>query len=629
MLRRQAVGLAPLRVRRCLGARCDAALGDVGGCLGNRLPAAGLAPAGRRRSGRRPFRPAVGVGPVTEAERREPRIPQALLPPLLLAQYLAPPVLAVLVFSGGLLLMVTTALPQGFSRIAELRRILPLPFSEASHLSASLAGLALVVLSRGLWRRVAKARLAATALLLAGAAFALMKGLDWGTAALLGIVALALTLSRHAFRRQGDWRDFRPSPGFLALVVLTVLAVLAIGVTGYRNVTYRTELFWVFAWHGDAPRFLRATLALAVATAALALDALINRPLRSRQDPEPIPPEVPPLVALCPDPAANLALSGDKRFLVAPDGSAFRAYAVQGRSWVCLGGPVGEARAGAELIWRLAEKADRAGGRAVFYSLGPASLTALLDLGHANVKLGETAKVDLTAFTLAGAGRKALRYARSRAARDGLTYRRIPKAEVPAHIVELKTVSDAWLATRRGQEKGFSVGSFNPDYLARFDIATMQRDGAIVAFANLLQGAGGAEASLDLMRHLAGQSPVLMEAFLTEILLDAQARGTLRFDLGGAPLSGLVTHRLAPLWSRVGTAIYRHGDDFYGFAGLRAFKEKFGPVWEPRYVTCPGRLSVARALIDVALLISRPLPAFRLRSRGAAGKTQAHGHGDA
>ncbi len=564
----------------------------------------------------------------------EPRIPEALLLPLLAAQYLAPPVLAVMVFLGGMVLLVTSALPETGWKIELIRDTLPLPFSEASHLSASLAGLALVVLSRGLWQRVAKARIGATALLLAGSAFAILKGLDIETALLLALVAAALTLSRRAFRRKGDWRDIRPTPGLLILLVLAVAAVAAIGITGYRNVNYRAELFWVFAWHGDAPRFLRATLALAIATAVLSLDALVNRPLRSRQDPEPIPPAVEALVAACPDAGARLALSGDKRFLVAQDGSAFLAYAVQGRSWVCLGGPVGDAAAGADLIWRLAEKADRAGGRPVFYSVGPQRVTRLLDLGHAIVKLGETARVDLTGFTMEGSARKALRYARSRAARDGLSYRRMPRAEVPGRIAELKAVSDAWLATRKGREKGFSVGSFNPDYLARFDIATMEKDGRIVAFANILEGCaaadgGGIEASLDLMRHLPGQSPVLMEAFLTEILLDARAQGATTFDLGGAPLSGLVAHRLAPLWSRIGTAIYRHGDDFYGFEGLRAFKEKFGPRWEPRYVTCPGGLSVARALVDVALLISRPRPAFRLRSPGAIVKTRSHGHGNA
>jgi phosphatidylglycerol lysyltransferase len=49
--------------------------------------------------------------------------------------------------------------------------------------------------------------------------------------------------------------------------------------------------------------------------------------------------------------------------------------------------------------------------------------------------------------------------------------------------------------------------------------------------------------------------------------------------------------------------IYRHGDAFYSFEGLRAYKEKFAPVWEPRYIAAPHGLGLARALIDLQTLV--------------------------
>jgi phosphatidylglycerol lysyltransferase len=73
--------------------------------------------------------------------------------------------------------------------------------------------------------------------------------------------------------------------------------------------------------------------------------------------------------------------------------------------------------------------------------------------------------------------------------------------------------------------------------------------------------------------------------------------------MGMAPLSGLSRHRLASRWSRLGTLIYRHGDSFYNFEGLRAFKSKFKPVWRPRYLAHPGGLSMARVLMDATRLI--------------------------
>jgi phosphatidylglycerol lysyltransferase len=50
--------------------------------------------------------------------------------------------------------------------------------------------------------------------------------------------------------------------------------------------------------------------------------------------------------------------------------------------------------------------------------------------------------------------------------------------------------------------------------------------------------------------------------------------------------------------------LFRFGDHFYNFRGLRAFKEKFGPVWEPRYLASPGGLALPFVLTDIATLIS-------------------------
>lgn len=519
----------------------------------------------------------------------------------------APVILAVFVFLGGLVLLLSGSAPETDWRAALVRGVLPLPFAEASHLSASLSGLALMVLSRGLALRMAQARQVATLVLVAGAIFALAKGFEWEEALSLLAVAGALTLSRAAFHRRGDWRSFlRPSPSWLMLVAVTLLAVTLIGYLGYRNVTYRSELWWDFAWSGDAPRFLRASLAGAIAVAALALDTLVNRPVKTKLAPQPVPDSVRDLLRHAPDSARQVALLGDKRFLVSPQGDAALMYGISGRSWVCLGGPFGAVKAGEALIWQLAERADRAGCKPVFYGIDSSQMVPLLDFGHAILKTGEVARVDLTAFTLDGPARKDLRYARGRAERDGLTFRILPRAEVPAHIGQLRIVSDAWLDTRHGSEKGFSLGRFDPVYLAEFDLAIMCKDDRIVAFANLWRGADCAEVSIDLMRHLPGQTPVLMDAMMTETLLAAKAMGYHWFNLGGAPLSGLRNHPLASVWTRIGTMVYRRGDEFYSFEGLRNFKDKFGPVWSAVYLTCPGGLSIPRALIDVALLISRP-----------------------
>ena len=42
----------------------------------------------------------------------------------------------------------------------------------------------------------------------------------------------------------------------------------------------------------------------------------------------------------------------------------------------------------------------------------------------------------------------------------------------------------------------------------------------------------------------------------------------------------------------------------YNFQGLRAYKEKFHPVWEPHYLAYPGGLRLPRILADVSALVA-------------------------
>ena len=50
--------------------------------------------------------------------------------------------------------------------------------------------------------------------------------------------------------------------------------------------------------------------------------------------------------------------------------------------------------------------------------------------------------------------------------------------------------------------------------------------------------------------------------------------------------------------------IYQRGEDFYHFEGLRAFKEKFDPVWSPHYLACTGGFALPKVLFDITALIS-------------------------
>jgi phosphatidylglycerol lysyltransferase len=126
----------------------------------------------------------------------------------------------------------------------------------------------------------------------------------------------------------------------------------------------------------------------------------------------------------------------------------------------------------------------------------------------------------------------------------------------------------------------------------------------VIAFANVWRGGEREQLSIDLMRYLPEAPRGIMEFLFIEIMLWGKAEGYRAFSLGMAPLSGLEDRALAPTWSRIGAYVFRHGEHFYNFQGLRQYKEKFDPVWQPRYLAAPGGLALPRAITDVANLIS-------------------------
>jgi phosphatidylglycerol lysyltransferase len=135
-------------------------------------------------------------------------------------------------------------------------------------------------------------------------------------------------------------------------------------------------------------------------------------------------------------------------------------------------------------------------------------------------------------------------------------------------------------------------------------MAVVLREGRVVAFANLWRGQPGDELTVDLMRYSAQAPDNVMEYLFIQLMLYGRADGFSFFNLGMAPLAGLENRALAPLWNRVGALVYRFGENFYNFQGLREYKEKFDPIWEPRYLASPGGLMLPRILTNVSSLIA-------------------------
>ena len=521
---------------------------------------------------------------------------------LRIADPLAPLAFAVLAFLSGSVLLASGAIPPAPERLQLVSGIVPHPVIEASHFTGSLIGAALLLLGQGLARRLAGAWLLSSMLLGLGILASLLKGLDAEEAVILMIVLAMLLPCRPVFYRRSMLIDERYSAGWVAAVAVALFASVWLALFAYKHVEYSNDLWWRFALEEHAPRSLRA----AVGAIALALGFAIFKLLRPGQpNAQPSREElaqVRAIVEQSPYSTARLALTGDKMFFFDRSQRVFLMYAIMGRTWAVAGEPVGERRLWPELLWDFRALVDRHGGWLVFYEVGPESLPLFLDLGLTVIKLGERARVPLAQFSLAGKAKADLRYAHRRAAKEGARFEVLPPERVGAAIEELRRVSDEWLASRNAREKRFSLGFFSADYLMTGPVAVVFRGNQLVAFANIWPGAGHQDCSLDMMRYGADAPYGAMDFLLSECLLWAKAEGYAWFDLGMSPLSGLPDNRLAPLWSQFGRMVFRHGAHFYNFAGLRAYKEKFEPIWIPAYLTYPRR-SLPFVITEIAGLI--------------------------
>lgn len=530
---------------------------------------------------------------------------------------LAPDLLAAAVFLAGALLLLSGSLPAAAGRLQALGALLELPLIEASHFLASAIGAALLLLAHALQRRLDGAWHLAVLLLAAATVLSLAKGWDYEQAVVLAAVAAILVSAHGQFRRKSSLFAVPFSAGWFTAAAIVLLAAGWLVYFAYAHGPELDQPWWVFALHAEAARSLRGAVGAAMLTALAGLHWLLR--------PAP-PPLAPPTAAemeraqaiaqRSPATYANLVLRGDKAIMFDDARDTFLMYGRSGRSWVAMGDPVGTPAGTRELLWRFRDLCDRFDGWCVFFEVREQRRGDYAELGLVLTPVGEQARVELARFSLDGPAHRELRHARARLLKQGCRFEIVPAAGVPALLPDLADVSRAWLAEKATHEKGFSNASFDAGYLANFPVALVRREERVVAFANLWLGAGQEELSIDLMRRLPSAPHGTMDFLFCELLLWGQSQGYRWFDFGMAPLSGLDKREAHPLWSRVATLLYRHGEHFYNFEGLRRYKAKFDPVWTPLYLASPGGVALPAILVDVTALVAGSLPGILTRYGG-------------
>lgn len=539
------------------------------------------------------------------------------------------PSIAALVAAGlGVYLLLASLVPAVRDDALEERDIVSTILLETGALGSAMMGVLLIILSHGLLRRIRAAYWLTIAALTAGAAISVLTGgIARPSVVVLTLATLLMLPFRQSFHRRAKLTDSLFSASWFVLVFAVVAAAVVFFFFVHRAPVLSGDVWTGVAQGTDAPRALRAALVGSGLLLVFSLYAVL-RPVRVA----PVSAFEPgarerfaALAAQTGDPRACLAQSGDKQFLFSDSGQAGLMFAVQGNSWIVLGDAIGRAEEAVELSWTLADLARRAGAEPVFYGIRPDRQKLYADMGHSLHLVGDEAVLDLPGFDEADPARAAVIARVQGWTEAGGTVELVLPPHAPALTDELRRISDAWLGGRMGRDKAFLTGRFDPDYLNRFPVALIRRQGRLIGFALIHAPGDRAQVAVDLLRYLPDEGEGLIEATFLMLARQFRARGAQKLSLGMAPPEGLAVRSVERLWNRFGSFIYRHGAAFRTFAALRALRDGFAPVWEPRFIAVPPALSPRQAMTDLAVLVAGGRGVLMGRAPGTLRRRSAQG----
>jgi phosphatidylglycerol lysyltransferase len=516
---------------------------------------------------------------------------------------------ALLTAGMGILNLVSAVSPALHPRIP-LYEELPLAVHYGSRVTSALAGFGLLLLATGLWRRKRTSWSLSVFLVSVSILAGMAKRSNFEDAipgfGLLGL----LILLRKSFHAHTDRPSLRQG---LLVLAGAFLFTLVYGTMGFylldqhfhvrfslpTAVQQTIMMFTSFYNPGVEPvtgfgvYFIFSIYLVGFSTLAYALLMLI-RPVLVRE----------PATAVERKKAADIvehfgrtalarpALFDDKSYFFSPGGSVI-AYAARGRGVMALGDPIGPSEDAPAVISAFREVCADNDWIPAFASVLPDYLDAYRASGYDAVSIGREAIVDLRGFALDRHELKDVRYEYNRLVRRGF-HAEICEPPLDDKLLrDLRAISDSWLTLQHGGEMHFSVGWFDDEYI-RNGIAVVVRspDGSNIAFSNLVPEYRKNEITIDLMRHFPNVEHGTMEFLFASMLLWAKDRGFETFSLGLSALIGVGEKQDDPRVEQALHTIAVAVGRFYNFRGLHAFKEKFRPRWESRYLVFPGPASL-------------------------------------
>ena len=254
---------------------------------------------------------------------------------------------------------------------------------------------------------------------------------------------------------------------------------------------------------------------------------------------------------------------------------------VQSKGWSALLGEtalgpvaIGDPVANSSTLW-----IDQIGA---VYKCSAKTAAKLRRNGWTTMRIAKEARLNPQTFTTNGSKRQSLRRKIRKADQDGISV-----TQDRAETTDMAQVAAIWAQNHNG-ELGFSMGRFDPAYVAQQRVFIIKQHGKLIGFMTFHENQQGW--ALDLIRYIPSLPCGAMQMAIVAALETAKTEGATQLCLGAVPsltgrLSGLAAKR----------------------AGLLQFKRSFGPTWHPVYHAARNPIWFALTGIAVTWEIQRPL----------------------
>lgn len=508
---------------------------------------------------------------------------------------------ALLIFTLGVINIVSVVTPPLHPRLKLIRTFLPLDAISASNILVLFIGLALLITSAYMFKGLKNAWRLALLLSVLSVIGNLTKALDYEEATFAAIIIIFLVMSRKQYPIRSSAKWIRM--GFLSVAII-FLSVLLFGFVSFYFIEakhFGIDFTWKQSIEFSVRGFFLQEDSLHPTTAfgrqfilliqilgflswGFLLFTLIKPFLKVEDTTETGRERAKFLLSEFGSSAVDhFKIYPDKLLFFSEVHEAFIAYRIANGFAIVLDEPVCAEEHKTEVLMEFYRLSKKMGLKTAFYRVDENSMVWFDQLRKQKIFIGQEAILDARNFTMEGRDKKSLRNAMNALQKKGFVTA-IEKAPLEKSLVEkLRKVSDEWLLAFEKEEQVFSQGMFDAKELMQQDVITISdSEGRIVAFLNIIPDYSPKECTYDLIRKTADAPGGCMDALIVKLVEYAKEKECDYINMGLVPMTGMAEPNspAEQLIKFAGKKLKR----FKHFHGLRDFKEKYATYWKDKFL---------------------------------------------